>query len=56
MKIIDYLVAVSPTSNDLSNVVSNHLKEGWQPHGSIVYYNFKEGEHIWAQPMVKYQE
>lgn len=56
MKIIDYLVAVSPTSKGLADVVSNHIGENWQPHGSVVYSSLANGEHLWAQPMVKYQE
>lgn len=56
MKIIDYVVAVAPNTNTLSEVVTSHIRNGWQPFGNIAITKLDGGKVLCAQPMVIYEK
>jgi len=48
--VVDYKVFIGSGETSLTNKVSEALKEGWQPYGSV---SIAEGYYV-AQAMVKY--
>jgi len=51
MKIKEYRVIQSGMCDSLSRIISEKIKEGWQPYGSLVVVN----DDTWIQAIVKYE-
>jgi hypothetical protein len=55
MKVTDYKVISDYAYKEFEAQVNDHIKQGWQPHGSLVIIN-RNGFHEMSQAMVKFAE
>ena len=54
--IIDYNILAGYDSYEyLAEAVQQAIKDGFQPHGSVIHYTDSFGQQIFCQPIVKYR-
>ena len=58
MKITDYTIISDGLAGKVEEQVFLHLKEGWQPFGSlqVIFYGDGGEYESYSQPMVKYSK